>query len=473
MIGAYLSNVMAQGVGRFMTMSANFAAFVLFARVFGPDILGKYMFILSFIAVAGVLVEFGTTSVMAKQLVQVRRNEDQLYWGNFLVLRIFIYLVFLGPILGIAFILRSDLFIYLLWCTLALPFLASRFFEPVYQIYNRPWYSALSNGCYSIAWFLVILVIIYFFSTMEGIIIGYLFSNILYTLLAFYLALFLLRPKLRINIDCIKKILILAFPLWVSSIFSMLNIRISIFMLSSMQSDIAVGLYSVPFRFFEMAATLGMVLMYPLVPIFSKIAQSDLATLKKIFARILESVAITIMPVAIMAPLFTETIIQFFFGPKFVETTSTLNVIVWIGMLLFLNLLSSALNLSLGVVRHGYWNTALALILIVTLNYIWIPEYGYLGCAWSALVSEFLLFCITLFYSLKSIGNFINYLKWFYILGANAVFFVCLYYNVLNLHFAINIILAVCIYIAIIFLTKLIDKSALTSIYDQVKANNC
>jgi O-antigen/teichoic acid export membrane protein len=473
MIEAYLSNVMAQGVGRFMTMSANFAAYVLLARFFGPDILGKYIYILNFIAIAGILVEFGTTSVMSKQLAQVQRNEACLYWGNFLALRVFVFIAFLGPVLGIAFILRPNLFIFLFWCILALPFLASRFFEPVYQIYKRPWYSALSNGCYSIVWFLIILVVIFCFRTLEWIIAGYIFSNILYTVLAFYLASDLLRPKLRININYMKNILQLALPLCISSIFSILNVRIGIFMLSSMQSDIAVGLYSVPFRFFEMAATLGMVLMYPLIPIFSKIAQSDLATLKKIFARILESVAIIIMPVAIMAPLFTETIIQFFFGPKFVETTSTLNVIVWIGMLLFLNLLSSALNLSLGVVRHGYWNTALALILTVTLNYIWIPEYGYLGCAWSALVSEFLLFCITLFYSLKSIGNFINYLKWFYILGANAVFFVCLYYNVLNLHFAINIILAVCIYVAIIFLTKLIDKSALTSIYNQIKANNC
>jgi len=470
MRGEYLPNVIAQGLGRFMTMSANFAAYVFIARYFEPDTLGKYTYILNFISIASSLVELGTTAVMTKQLAEVHRNEAQLYWGTFLFLRIFAYLFFLGPILGVASILRSDLFIFLFWSSLALPFLAFRFFEPVYQIYSRPWYSTLSNGCYSIVWITVIWVIISFVSTLGCLITGYILANIFYTVLAFYLSSCLLRPRLRINIDYFKNILSLAAPIWVSSIFSIFNIRISIFMLSSMQSDVAVGLYSVPFRFFEMAVVLGVVLTYPLIPIFSKMGQNNLAMLKVKFTQIFEIVTIAVIPIALAAPLFSKNIINVFFGSKFIETASALNVIAWIVALLFLNLLCSVLCLTLGVVRHGFWNTAFALMLTIALNYSWINEYGYIACAWSALVSEIFLFIIVMYFIFKKMGNFINLRRWIYILGANLIFFLWVNYISLNLNINIHIILGLCIYVAVIFLTKIIDLSALVSMYDRIRA---
>ena len=465
----YLSNVTAQGVGRFMTMSANFAAFVLLARYLGTETLGKYTYILNFISIAIIIVEFGTTGVMSKQLAHIEERGAQVYWGNFLFLRIIVCLAFLLPVLGVALFLRSDLFTFVLCCVLALPFLASRFFEPVYQIYGHPWYSALSNGFYAVVWLAAVLVIISYFRSLGWVITGYVVSNILYTLIAYHLASSLLRPIYQININHIKKILALSLPIWVSSVFGALNARISILMLSSMQSDKAVGLYSVPFRFLEMAALFGMVLANPLVPIFSKMAHRNAASLKLLFARLIEIIAIFTIPIVSMAPLFSKNVINIIFGNKFIETANALNVIVCISVIVIFNLLCSVLALSLGVVLHGYWNTASAVMLTMAMNYIYIPKYGYIACAWAALASEILLFIIVMFFIIRKIGNFIDLSRWFYIFAANFIFFISLRYNILSLNYVVHIFLSFAIYIFIIVLSRLIDRSDFIFIWKQIR----
>ena len=468
-LSVYLSNLMAQGIGRFMSMSANFVAYVLIARYYGAGALGKFIYILNFISISIVIVEFGTTNVISKQIAQLQRNEAEYYWGTFLILRALVYLILVGPIIGVAYMLRPDLLKYSLWCILGLPFLASRFFEPVYQIYGRPWYSALSNGCFSIVWLALVLVIIYFFNSLGWLITGYIVSNIFYSALAFYLASHLLRARVKMSIDHTKSLLLLALPIGVSSIFYWVNFRIGIFMLSSMRSDIAVGLYSLPFRVLEITVMMGVVLMSPLIPIFSELAQDNVKTLKIVFTRIFEALVIVVLPIVIIAPFVTKGFIHILLGNKFIETAGTLNIIPWIGMWFFLNLLFSFLNLSLGVVRYGYWNAGVALILTVVLNYKWIPEYGYLGCAKASLVSEIFLFCVAAYYSFKNIGKVFRFSRWFYILGANSILFLWLKYNVFRFNVPSQIVLAIGVYFTLMVLTRCFDVPALLYLLRQGK----
>ena len=62
----------------------------------------------------------------------------------------------------------------------------------------------------------------------------------------------------------------------------------------------------------------------------------------------------------------------------------------------------------------------------MAMNYIYIPKYGYIACAWAALASEILLFIIVMFFIIRKIGNFIDLSRWFYIFAANFIFFISL-----------------------------------------------
>ncbi len=466
MSGVYISNVMAQGLGRLLTLAANFLAFVLIARWLDHAILGKFVFVLNFILIATSLIELGTNTVLPRQLVQIESENAPKYWGNFLLLRIFACFLAAGPLWAIAYMARPELYRILFWCVLALPFFSFRFFEPVFQIYSQPWFSALSHCVFAFSWSLLAVFFLKVAPSLEGIVFGYGLANFFYVLAAFLLSLKLLKPEFTIIASHIRAILKLAFPMWISSVFSQLNIRIAIFMLAFMLSDDAVGMYSVPFRFFEMAVTLVLILMYPLIPIFSKLASQSRVKLKDSFVMAFELTALAVFPIAIATPLLSEPLLHIIFGSRFTETAIVLDIMAWTGALLFINVLTSVVNISLGVVRYGYWNTACALLFSFIFNYYWmIPQYGIVGCALTMLGSEILLLCISMYYTMVNIGNIFNYSKWVFILASNFFLYLVLHHNVFDLNLLFQSVSMAILYIFMLALYAIIYKPRLQSIF--------
>ena len=146
-VKSYVTNVVAQGLGKGATFGANFLIFVLVARLGGAEFFGQYSYVLSFLAVAVAVVDSDMTSVLGKNIAQVEAGAA-VYWGNYLGLRLAISL--LVTILALAALpfLAADIRPALLTGALFIPFLASRFFEPIYQVFQSPWYSSATSLLY-------------------------------------------------------------------------------------------------------------------------------------------------------------------------------------------------------------------------------------------------------------------------------------------------------------------------------------
>ena len=241
-----------------------------------------------------------------------------------------------------------------------------------------------SSLIFGVIYLVLALLVLVLTKSLLGVILAYIGSNVVYAFLAFFLSLKLLHPRFRLQLPVVRKILKLSFPLWVSSVFAMVNSKVCIFLLASLKSDYEVGIYTAAYRFLEMAGLLGAMLMNPIVPIFSEKAVLNREELRQNWAKIAGALAVFLIPVGILSPYLSPLLVRLVFGEAFAESAKVLNVLAWVGVLVFFGLLSSALNLSLGVVRHGYWNMALATFITIVLNYLWIPRYSYLGSAWAA-----------------------------------------------------------------------------------------
>jgi len=143
----YVTNVVAQGLGKGATFGANFLVFVLVARLGGAEFFGQYSYVLSFLAVAVAVADFGMTSVLGKDIAQVKTNAA-IYWGNYLGLRLVISLFVTMLALAALPFLAANIRPALCAGALFIPFLASRFFEPLYQVFSSPWYSSATSLVY-------------------------------------------------------------------------------------------------------------------------------------------------------------------------------------------------------------------------------------------------------------------------------------------------------------------------------------
>jgi O-antigen/teichoic acid export membrane protein len=421
----YLANVSAQGLGRVFSTAVSITVYILIARILGPDIFGKYSYILVFWGLFVVGADFGTQVVFARDIAQIKESVN-IYWGNFLFLRISLSLLMVIPAVTIAYYLRQDLFYYILTGCLFLPFLSSRFFEPLYQVYHRPWYSTYSALIFGLLYLFLVLFALLFSRKLLPVTLAYIGSNVIYTVVLFFFAFKLLKPKFEIKEKVLKKILKLALPIGVASLLTIINSRADIFMLAYMKSDYEVGIYNAAYRFLDMAVMLAVILMNPLIPIFSKQAVDDRKLLKKNYTQLIEFLAIFTIPVALIAPYISPLLVSLIFGKAFLASVEVLNILAWVGVLVFFSLSTVPLCIAIGVVHFAWWNAALAAAVNIFLNYQWIPKYSYIGSAQATLVCEIILVGIAMFYIIKHMGNVFRWSRWAKILLANLVLYLIL-----------------------------------------------
>jgi O-antigen/teichoic acid export membrane protein len=347
-----------------------------------------------------------------------------------------------------------------------LPFFASRFFEPVFQIYNRPWLSLYSSLSYVLSYMFLSLIVFLALKTLAALVAAYVFANIFYTVTTVFLARKFVKPVFVIDKTTIKKILKISIPLGVSSVFALINTRIAVFMLARMKSDYEVAIYSAADRFINPMTMISLMMIYPLLPIFSIKNNADKESMRENFQKMIEYIAIVVLPIAILFPLFSPRIILLTFGRAFMASSGVLNIMIWFWIVVTYSLLSSAFLLAKGIVNIAYWNTASAVAISVVLNYWAIPKYGYLGSAVVAVIAEIFLAGVTLIYIAKHAGTIIVGKKWIKIIGANAV--IAVYAGMMRRWHVMNPVLivltAMLMYIVLNHLFKMISKKDITSV---------
>lgn len=460
----YLLNVIAQGLGRVFTFGSNFIAFALIARFYGSEFFGQYSYILNFFGIFIILADFGLMSILGKDISQLKES-PHLYWGNFLILRFCLNSLVIFISIIAAYFIRKDLFLPLLIGSLAIPFLASRFFEPIFQVFQRPWYSAYTSILYGIVHLVFLTVAFQLKTNLLNFVLAYILANVFYSFLAFYLSKKSVKPLFKINKSIIKNILKLAMPLGVSSIFIIISNRICILMLAWMDSDYAVGIYSAAYKFVEISSFLAAMATAPLIPIFAEKAKNDRKSLGSISSDIAEFIAIILLPVGAVCSSLSGEIIGMVYGVKLLPAADVFNILIWVSIIIFYSLFISSIVISLGVVKFAYWLGALAAFISVGLNFLLIPKYTYIGSAWTALICEIVLAGVTITYAIRYIGNIFRWKTWAQIIGLNLILY--LFYNVklFELNIFVRIAISSLLYIILIIKLKLIKKDLMEVLF--------
>jgi O-antigen/teichoic acid export membrane protein len=424
----YFSNLASQAVGRIVSFSANFLSFVMIGHFAGIEFFGKYSYVLAFVGVFGAIADSGMCGVLGKGITQANRSAN-LYWGNFLMLKVALSLAVIPVGVIAAFYVRRDLFPVLLIGLLAIPFIASRFFDPIFQVYRRPWHSAYCSLAYGISFFLLFAAALFWTQSLALIVAAFITANAVYGVTAFLLTMRSLKPVFALNLPISKSILKLTAPLGVSSIFVILTGRIPILMLAAMKSDHAVAIFNAAYRFVELSILLSTALSTPLIPVFAARALKGKDLLKNMFVPLIEFVAIVALPVSVVVPAVSGPLVSALFGQAFVDSAPVLNVLAWVCVVLFYSLFSSSAALALGAVRYAYWSGAGAALLCLGLNYFLIPRWSFLGTAWVVLACEVFLAGVTFCYVISRLGNVFRWGRWAKIIGLNLL--LCILSNVL------------------------------------------
>lgn len=424
----YLIHMFAQGVGRIFATGSTILVFILAARSMSMEEFGQYSLIMVFVNVFAVLSQFGTNEAMGKAVVVLGRENMVHFLSNFLSMRLVMGCVVIVVGVIVALNVRDDLTVPLVICALGVPFVSMRFFDPLFQVHERPYYSVLSSIFYStllIAGSMAALT--WSDHPLQALMVAYIFANICYFLASFTLLRRIVKLQLLLEKKMLTRIMWLAAPLGPAALYSILNSRVDIVLLSYLVDDVIVGLYSAAYRLVDFLSIGSIILVAPLIPIFSRMASKDRDEMAEPLARSYEVAAFFAMPFALIMPFVSPLFMVSLFGENYAEASNLINVLVWVVLVVLFSLLSSTANLALGAIKHGYWSGAIAVSVNVLLNFWWIPVHGAMGAAYATLISGSVWLLISHYYTHKELGNIIRLRFWLLLLGLNGLFWVLLY----------------------------------------------
>lgn len=422
-------NVFAQGLARVLSIGANLVLVVVVARTMGTAFFGQFSYVLAFSAIAVAFADLGTTAVLARGLGQ-QANERSAYLGNFLLMRLGLTLAVGIGACAVAFALPDHLLPALLILVAGLPFLATRFFEPIYQVHGRPWLSPWSNLVFAVAQLLLAYSVWAFpGQSVAQVITGIVLANIVYTAVAVWLMLSVVKPDLRPRRDLLRDILHIAAPLGVASIFTTIILRADVIFLEHLRGSTEVGLYSAACRVLDLAVFVAITVITPLIPILTNQIAVDRRAALADCRMATQFAGLFALPAAIVLPTVGPSILATVLGHEFTGAAAPLNVLSWNFVFIVFALLGSSINLANGEVAHGYWNAPLACLINLLLNLLLIPRFGMVGAAWAAVGSQFAMLLVSQVYLFTRFGNVYEPRVWARLLLACGVLWGCLQFT--------------------------------------------
>jgi O-antigen/teichoic acid export membrane protein len=186
-----------------------------------------------------------------------------------------------------------------------------------------------------------------------------------------------------------KNFLVRSTPIAMGMIFSVLYFRLDIVMLQLMTGEKTVGFYSAAYRLFEVAVVLPHSFMLVLFPTLVEEYHSDQSQFKSRFKKVLVLYSLIGGGIALVLWSLSHAVIRTMYGDKFLLSADILEVLSWAILLFFINFLLSNLLIASGLEKIIAWNLVGATVLNISLNLIWIPNYGAIGAAWATLFCEF------------------------------------------------------------------------------------
>lgn len=394
-------------------MGAGFFVFVLIARVMGSDVLGQLAFVMAFILIFGNVADMGTMAVLAKDLVLEKKADPGLYFGNYLLVRLFLALVAILIAVAIVWLIQPELLELLLISSLAIPFVGSRYLETVYQVYEKPMYTLYSSTFLAVIQLGIALPLLFWFKvSLVGYLYGFVVTQGLYFIFSMMLALRLVKPRLNLEWSIVKKIMILAAPMGLWSLFNAFSSRADIFMLSYWRTSNEVGIYNAAYRLLDLAVVVAATASVPLVPVLSKMLKEQGDKAKLLCQRLLEIVVILLIPVPIVLPYIAKDLIILVYGEAFIASAQVLQVFAFIFVFLSSLYVASAINLASDNIHHSWWNAIVATAINVIANIYWIPEYGVMGAAVATAFSTFFMILVSLIYVNQSLSGAFELKRW-------------------------------------------------------------
>jgi O-antigen/teichoic acid export membrane protein len=406
----YFRNTGWMFCGKIVAMLFSFISTIFLVRYLQPEKYGALNYAISFVGLFSFISNLGMQDILYRDLIRYPKKENE-YFGTVFLLRT------LGSLLSFLMILLSFLFInnsienVIIILIISFSFFLQPMYLPVYyfQAQARSKIIAINTLIVNFVLSLIKILLVVFNFNLIVISFVFLLEPFLYAVLygvcyykdggRFY--------KWKFKLSLAFNILSSSWPLMFSSACLFIYSRIDQIMIKFYLNDYWVGIYSVAAQLSEYWYFIPTIIVSAIFPAIVNSKLNNLDIYKKRVRWLLVFMFIISLVFAIFISLLSKSIIVLIYGPNYINSIRSLQIYVWGGIGMSLNVVASQLLITENKTKILFFNNLISMLFNVFLNLILIPRYGINGAAFATLISYSIL-PITYLFFIKSEKLFLN-----------------------------------------------------------------
>lgn len=447
--------------GNISTKLLSFALVLVLARVLKEADFGKFSFATSFVQIFAMLMDFGIGFLIIREVARDRAHTHR-YLGNALSLRV-IFSVLVFCLIAITlevmnYPVQTKRLVYLFAVYFIFASLRTLSCN-IYMAYEKMEFKVLVEFLERA----LVVVLCYILLTAKSSLFLVADIHLFMGLCVFILSLIILKFKFSIMVRFMMEIKFClnliknAFPIAISNVLVALYAYMNIVILSKFGGDTVVGWYSAAFYLalstqFITGAFLGAVF-----PVMSRLHRESDESFRKIYQKSFELMLAFGIPVSLAGCIFSDKIILFFYGAKYINSIFVLRVLISGTVFSSLSALFGHFLVATDRQDVAAKIMAVAVVLNLATALALVRKFGYVGVSFAVVFSGFAAFLVSLIYLVKKSYGF-SWISPIVKITLSSLVMVILIYPVKNLNFLILLLLSIAVYIVLLFLTHFFDE---------------
>jgi O-antigen/teichoic acid export membrane protein len=400
----YASVVSAQGISTL----ANFLLIVIVSRHYGVEQFGVFTYMFALAELLYFLAEFGFPNVVVNEAPHFRYRPE--FYASVFRLEMLFTGAALGCVLLMQLLMLHDVGQRVMAAAVAVYLLAqapSRTLRSVFRSFERTRYEAVSTFVEKTLALAVAVAAAVFNLRMGVFAIGLALVGTInvVALVVLCRSYFVDVLKFAGTSQTLRAVLAAATPLGITSLFTIVNLRIGTVILEHYRNAVEVGLFGAAQRLITPLVYIVTTLQAAVMPILARRVIEENDAVRIALRWLLRWIAVTALVLVIVFEAFGRQLVSGVFGSAYLPAVAVLSVlIVSLPLTFLINIASLSLFLSR---RYQYFTVAWGVSSVVTVlaNLLLVPGYGALGVAYGVILSEAMLLGATLWFGREFLGS--------------------------------------------------------------------
>jgi O-antigen/teichoic acid export membrane protein len=390
-----MQNTVVVFVSRWIGLLMAGAASVMLTRALGPERLGEYAVIYSYLALFGMLSSFGVGPILTREVAQNRKDASSImFTGMCLAAGFAVTTGGLALAMSPLFHLNGKLLPLLTIATVEIFLLVPVSLSSViFQVDQKQWYSS-GFSIIRQAIFLSIVFAVYLLGApLLYVILGRLVAAAIEAGLNFWKAQKLLDTRRTFLSPMARRMLSGGFVISATTIASTIYLRIDQVMVHSMVGDFVLGHYAAAVRVSELFEALPAAFGSALFPLLC-ISLAEAPRFRRHIDIGFRYMVLAGAGLSVACCLGARPIMHLYGGAKYSDSAPLLAVLIWSEIPIFFASTFSNGLMAANLQKLVLWPTISGAVLNIALNLYFIPHWGALGASWATVIAYW--FCWTL-----------------------------------------------------------------------------